>query len=179
MNLASRLASIAAVAVLVTGCTDDGARQPAPLSSAPAPAARSEASVADLFDNPVAYPGVTWTHEGQPVPADVIVAAAGPEHCGSEKATFLTIGWPLGTSAPTAINARQFVRDPSGVVPTTSFRSSLDTHARLPPDARPTGYRTRGIELYFAASDEDSAVYVVGSGSTERWPRSEPMTLCS
>ena len=73
----------------------------------------------------------------------------------------------------------QFVRDPSHVLPEAGLRGALDTHALLPSDAKPTGYRAAGVEIYLAPSDQDIAVYVVGPGSTERWPRSDPMTLCS
>jgi hypothetical protein len=52
--------------------------------------------------------------------------------------------------------------------------------ATLPSDARPTGYRYGDtLQLYVAASDQDSAVYLVAPGGAERWPRTDPMTLCS
>jgi hypothetical protein len=112
------------------------------------------------------------------VAPDVIVAAAGPEHCQWQSATFLTIGWPLGTPARDAGSARQYIRDPLGVVPAhllAPFEKKID----VPRDARPTGYRYQNIQLYLAPSDQDSAAYLVGPGSVERWPRSDPMTVCS
>jgi hypothetical protein len=132
--------------------------------------------VAAMFAKPAAYPGHPWKHDGIEVPALEIAAAAGPAHCGWESATFLTFGWPLGTRHQTAAGSRQFIRDPNHVVP-RSF--PLDLHAMLPADARPTGYSFGdGVALYLSPSDQNQFVYLVGS-TVERWPRSDPMTLCS
>jgi hypothetical protein len=64
------------------------------------------------------------------------------------------------------------------VTRTTLLLTSLDLHARLPTDAKPTGLSYRGLQIYVSHEDVDRAVYVVGGGITERWPRSDPMTLC-
>jgi len=69
--------------------------------------------------------------------------------------------------------------DPNGVIPTTNLRSRLSLNAELPSDDRSTGYQDRNAKLYLAPSDEDNAVYIVNGRSIERWPRSDPMTLCS
>ncbi|MDP9224207.1 MAG: hypothetical protein M3P18_10190 [Actinomycetota bacterium] len=59
------------------------------------------------------------------------------------------------------------------------MRDRLNTHATLPTDARPTGYVYNNlIEVYVSPSDEDEAIYIVGTRSIERWPRSDPQTLC-
>src|SRR4051812_47292716 len=42
-----------------------------------------------------------------------------------------------------------------------------------------TGFAVKGVALYLAPSDEDEAVYLVAGSTVERWPRSDPMTLCS
>jgi hypothetical protein len=134
-------------------------------------------SVAAAFDLPPSYPGYTWTRGGSPVSNFELVTSAGPGHCGWESATYLTIGWPPGTVAATAAGAHLYIRDPRGVVG-TSYRDALLLHATLPADARPTGHRHGSLEIYVSPSDQDRAIYVVGADGAERWPRSDPMTLC-
>lgn len=43
----------------------------------------------------------------------------------------------------------------------------------------PTGYTYDSIQVYLSPTDQDEAIYVVGPFGSERWPRSDPMTLCS
>jgi len=133
-------------------------------------------TVAEVFASPLPYPGNPWTHNGKEVPASEIVAAAGPAHCGWQSATFLTLGWPLGTRPQTATGARQFIRDPANVLPQSL---PLDLHSTLPADARPTGYANGPVDLYLSPSDQDRSIYMVLGSTVERWPRSDPMTLCS
>ncbi len=111
------------------------------------------------------------------VPLSEIVAAAGPEHCAWQSATVLTLGWPLGTRPPTAAGARQYIRDPRHVL--ASRLPALELEATLPADASQTGYAYGPVRLYLASSDQDEAVYLVLGDSIERWPHSDPMTLCS
>jgi hypothetical protein len=104
------------------------------------------------------------------------IAAAG--HCGWQAATLLHLPWPLGTNPTSSADVRQFVRDPKFVTPQLHLRGTLDLHAALPADATATSYRYQTIEVYVSPSNQD-AVYVVGPAAVERWPRAEPMTLCS
>ena len=135
-------------------------------------------SVATTFDMPLAYPGFIWTREGRSVGERELVTIAGPDHCGWGSATVMFIGWPPGTAAPDASRARQYIRDPRGVMG-GRYRELLERDVTLPADARPTGYRLGAIELYVSASDEDEWIYVVGPSSAERWPRGDPMVLCA
>ena len=135
------------------------------------------ASVATAFDPPPSYPGYRWTLNGRPAPPDELVTVAGPAHCGWQSATFLTIGWPPGTVSATAEHARQYLRDPTGVLGATYWQQ-LVLHAALPKDAHSTGYRYGSLEVYLSPSDQDQAIYVVAPSGAERWPRSDPMTLC-
>lgn len=131
------------------------------------------------FERPPEYPGYQWTRDGRPaVRSYELGTSAGPAHCGWESATFLNIGWPVGTISRSAVEARQFIRDPNGSVSPRNLRHRLDLDAKLPGDATPTGYRFNELEIYFSPSDQDRAVYVVGPSRVERWPRSDPMTLC-
>ena len=133
---------------------------------------------ASLFEATPDYPGYAWTRDGHTVSPEELGTIAGPRHCGWQSATFLNIGWPPGTQSSTAAQARQYIRDPNGVTP-TKLRDSFELHATLPSDARATGYIFEGISIYLSPSDQDSAAYVVGTRSVERWPRSDPMTLCA
>ena len=135
-------------------------------------------SVSSAFDSPPAYPGYAWTRDGERVSEFELTTIAGPGHCGWDSATFLFIGWPPGTAAPTAAQARQYIRDPRGDVRAV-FRERLTINVRLPSDARATGYRHGAIEVYVSASDDNEAIYVVSPAGAERWPRSDPMTLCT
>lgn len=135
-------------------------------------------SVATAFDVTPAYPGYTWTRDGRSVSEFELATIAGPGHCDWGTATFLFIGWPPGTVAPDSSQARQYIRDPHGVIQGV-YRDLLERDVKLPTDARPTGYRLGAIELYLSSSDEDRWIYVVGPSNVERWPRADPMTLCA
>jgi hypothetical protein len=161
--------AVAMVALVVVGWRLDlfGMRSGMPYSS-----------VAAAFDLPPTYPGYVWTRDGNAVSEFELVTSAGPDHCGWESATYLTIGWPPPSVASFATGARLYIRDPHGVVG-ASYRDGLAPHASLPSDARPTGHRHGAIQIYVSPSDQDRAIYVVGPGGAERWPRSDPMTLCA
>jgi hypothetical protein len=131
------------------------------------------------FDAPPAWPGRPWTRDGHAVPSAELAAAAGPEHCGWQSVTMLTLGWPPGTAAETAAHARQYVRDPTRTLPASDLSEHLDLDAALPPDAIDTGYRYGPVALYVGRRDADEAVYLVAGRDIERWPRSDPMTVCS
>lgn len=147
--------------------------------TAPLAASVRPSALGRYFDNPPEYPGLQWMRNGAPaVRGYELTTAAGPGHCEWEAATFLTIGWPIGTVSRNAIEARQYIRDPRGVVPTNYLQNELELFGRLPADARPTGYRYEDLEIYVSPSDQDWAIYVVGPAGVERWPRSDPMTLC-
>jgi len=165
------MAAAIASAALLIDCSGQSLTGPTPGISLVTPA--------ELFDHPPAWPGYHWTYNGKPVGWRVIDTSAGPSHCGWEAAAMLTLGWPPGTSSPTAVHARQYLRDPQHVLQTPNLLGTLDLHARLPADARPTGLRYQGVEVYVSAAEADSDVYVVGGGVAERWPRSDPTTLCS
>ena len=129
------------------------------------------------FDNPPAYPGYQWTRQGRPVSASELGTSAGASHCDSQSATILTIGWPLGTISSNATEARFYIRDPKGAMGST-YQKGLIIQARLPADARPTGYKVGSIELYLSPSDEDQAAYLVAPSGAERWPRADPFYPC-
>lgn len=66
---------------------------------------------------------------------------------------------------------------------TITFTDALDSggerDADLPFDARFTGYRTDGVELWFAADDGQRYAYLVTGGNVERWPRARDPIGCA
>jgi len=135
-------------------------------------------SVATAFDDPIGYPGYVWTRDGRSVGPSELNTIAGPDHCHWQSATMLHIGWPPGTISTIATQARQYIRDPRGVI-RDSYRDRLGRNVGLPEDARPTGYRLGAIELYLSPSDQESWIYVVSPSDQERWPRADPMVACA
>ncbi len=171
--------AVPAAAIAASGCANQVPTS-TPHQTSNSPLAKCDANVrpAGIFDHPPACPGYAWCFSGHGVRGQVVTSAAGPAHCGWETATLLTVGWPPGTYSETAAHARQYVRDPLRVTNTPFLQESLALQVPLPVDAAPTGLRFRGVEIYVRPADGGRAVYVVGGGVTERWPRSDPMTLC-
>ncbi len=132
-------------------------------------------TVAEYFATPIPAPDAAWRRNGQWVPGEEISAAAGPQHCGWQSATFLELGWPLGSRPTTAAGIRQYVRDPDRLLPDLP---PLQVQASLPTDAVATGYFAGPVQLYFSPRDQDRAAYLVLGSSVERWPRSDHMAVC-
>lgn len=130
-----------------------------------------------VFDATPDYPGYAWARDGHAVTPEEFETIAGPRHCDWQSATFLFTGWPVGSRTTSSDQIRQYVRDPRGVLHGT-FRDRLFLHATLPADARPTGYAYQSIQAYLSPTDQDEAMYLIGPSGAERWPRSDPLTLC-
>ena len=162
------------VAALVVGCAG-----PALPGAGASPS--SSARLGDLgstFDATPDYPGYRWTRDGHPVKPEEMGTSAGPVHCGWQSATLLGIGWPVGTLSASAAQLRQYIRDPRGIV-RAGLRDRLGLGVALPTDALATGYRYGQIEVFLSPTDQDQSVYLVGPSAVERWPRADPMELCS
>lgn len=136
-------------------------------------------TVGSYFDSPPAYPGKLWTKDGRFVDSAELDASAGPSHCGWGSVTMLNIGWPLGTRSTTADQDTQYVRDPGHTLQTSNLVGTWARNPTLPVDASDTGFRYGALKLYLAVSDQNSYAYLVSPTDSERWPRSDPMTLCS
>ena len=167
----------AAVVALVCAACSPMTPEPAVATDGRIPAAAT-GTLGSIFDAPPGYPGYVWTRNGQAVKPEELGTIAASGHCGWESATLLHIGWPVGTLSTSSAEARQYIRDPRGVM-RARLRGSLDLHATLPSDARPTGYMYGSIQIFVSPTDQDDAIYVVGPLATERWPRSDPFTLCA
>ena len=136
-------------------------------------------TVGSYFDNPPAWPGQPWSRNGVEVSNEVLETAAGPAHCSLQLTAFLTMGWPPGTDATSSNMARQYVRNKNGDQVIGHFLLGTWKHnPALPLDAVDTGFRYGTLRLLFSPSDEDRYAYLIAPADSERWPRSDPMTLC-
>ncbi len=102
----------------------------------------------------------------------------GSSHCDWESVIFLHMSWPPGTVLRSQIGDdyetgrfRQYIRDPNGALGEAYLTAGFDSNARLPSDARRTGFRRGPWELWISPTEDDRAVYVVKDGEAERWPR--------
>jgi hypothetical protein len=143
------------------------------------PALQGWRTVGSYFDHPPVWPGKPWTKAGRSIASEELEASAGPTHCSWDSATFLNVGWPLGTLAVDAGQGRQFIRDPRRTILGATLVGTWQHNPVLPPDATDTGYRYGSIKLYFAYTDHDYYAYLVAPADSERWPRSDPETLCA
>jgi hypothetical protein len=136
-------------------------------------------TVGSFFDRPPSWPGYAWERNGATVGTRELATAAGPQHCQMQSITMLTLGWPPGTRSHTAAEARQYIRDPRGALHLTDLRGTWMRNPPTPSDLTDSGYRYGVLKLFFAPSDQDRYVYLIAPADSERWPRSDPMTLCS
>ncbi|MER6676632.1 hypothetical protein [Streptomyces sp. NPDC000983] len=104
-----------------------------------------------------------WTgRDGRRVPITEVHSSVGPEHCDWQSAHFLSTG--------DGEDGRLYARDPSDVLPPGSLSMPYDGDARLPADARDTGFRYEGRELWLV-DDDPSRVYIRTADGVEIWPR--------
>ena len=125
------------------------------------------------------WPGRPWTRaDGTVVPPTEVSAFDGPSHCGWDMATYLNLGWPLGTLARSVTESHTYIRDPEGVI---AFRPEIAAGFRadvvLPSDAFDSGYRSGEFELWVSPSQAERWVYVRSPSGAERWPRAQDV-LC-
>ena len=136
-------------------------------------------TVGSYFDRPPDWPGYAWQHDGATVGWQELATAAGPAHCDWQSITVLNIGWPPGTPRDNAAGARQYIRDPRAALQTPYLQGTWMRNPPAPSDLSDTGYRYGVLKLYIAPSDQDRYVYLISPADSERWPRSDPMTLCA
>jgi hypothetical protein len=99
--------------------------------------------------------------------------SVGPEHCMLQWARILSIA----DSSAGQFGFRHYVRDPVGVM--QGWGTAFDTFAAdtvLPKDAIDSGFRSGALELWWTQAD--TAAYIVGPTTIERWPRFENVGMC-
>jgi hypothetical protein len=111
----------------------------------------------------------------------VIAVFQGAEHCQWESATFMHLGWPVGTVAASFEDERQYVRDPQGLFDDGALHVGYLGDATLPEDATDTGFHRGPWHLWVGPSQADEAVFIVNTdtGAIERWGRSSQPILCA
>lgn len=129
------------------------------------------ASVADDFWMDV------WTDASSArVPVTTVLSYAGPEHCDWQDVTFLRLGEdPRGTARD---RVEEYVRDTTGEL-ARSLDGTFSDEATLPAEARDTGWRHDGRELWLVP--DRSAAYLVSlddHADVERWPASAQPIGC-
>ncbi len=124
-----------------------------------------------------------WTTtNGEQVPDGTIRTLTGAEHCEWESSTVLHIGMPLGAVMESGADVHQYISDPEGVYLhpgfARSFKTTFNPNATLPSDAKFSGFKRDGVELWISDSELDSAIYMVSDSATERWPKADPRIFC-
>ncbi len=112
------------------------------------------------------FPMDVWQDTGgNRVPTSVITSSRGPEHCGWESATFLTL---VGVG---------YISDPDGVLGADGFVAPFDDDAELPSDAIKTDYQRDGRRLWL--SKDRTIAFVVSDDRVEAWPSSTEDFFCA
>jgi hypothetical protein len=131
--------------------------------------------------------GVWYDGEGAALPdgspsseGTVLFVFRGSKQCQWGSATFMHVGWPLGTAANSLGDWRQYVRDPEGLFDDGALRVGFLSNTALPDDAADTGYHRGSWQLWVSPSQADDAVFVVNetTGAVERWGRSSERIIC-
>ena len=94
--------------------------------------------------------------DGRRVPVSIVRSAPGPEHCGWESVTFLTV------------EGARYVRDPGGVLSADFEIAEFDGDAELPVDATDTGYSLDDRRIWRGA--DRSVAFLVEADRVEAWP---------
>src|SRR3954468_20783754 len=134
MNL-PRLVRMAAVTVIAAGaCAGSGSK--ATPHASPHRCVAESGSPTDVAGEPDwrrYAPYRPWTdRSGCLVRIDVLAERPGPEHCGSQGATVLIAGRPLGTRYGTAADTIEYVRDPDQAFGRAQLAQGFEPDARLP-----------------------------------------------
>lgn len=140
-----------------------------------------------LVPNTSGVEGIWFDGNGVPLPngspdstGTVLVVFRGAEHCQWGSASFMHVGWPLGTAANSLEDWRQYVRDPKGLFDDGALQVGFLSDTSLPADAADTGYQRGPWQLWMSPSQADDAVFVVNedTAAVERWGRSSQPILC-
>lgn len=118
-----------------------------------------------------------WTDAaGERVPVAEVLSFRGDRHCDWQDVTFLQVDEEPSAADPR--QAQEYFRDPEGVL-AGHLDGTFTGHARLPGDARDTGWRRAGRELWLVP--DRSAAYLVNledETDVERWPASTQPIYC-
>lgn len=111
-----------------------------------------------------------WTDtDGLAVPTTKLTVMSGPEHCGWEDMTFLSLG--------RTDREATFVREPDSDL-SDYFAEPYRAHAQLPDGAVDTGFRHGGDRLWLAPDHSRAYVGAVPD-DVEVWPRTVQRLGCA
>ena len=123
------------------------------------------ASVTEAFDTQV------WRDaSGNRIPTTTIESSQGPQHCGWEDITFLTLD--------TADGERLYLRDTTGEL-RGSLVTAFDPSATVPVGAIDTGFERGGRRLWL--HPDGTAAYLVDKTNpenVEQWPAAKELIVC-
>jgi hypothetical protein len=119
-----------------------------------------------------------WTDaSGSRVPVTTVMSFPGPEHCDWQDITFLRLGEDPRGVAPDRVE--EYLRDTTGELG-RFLDGKFSNHARLPDDAKDTGWRHDGRELWLVPDKSAAFLVSVGDRSdVERWPASTEPIGCA
>jgi hypothetical protein len=92
----------------------------------------------------------------------------GKDACGGDRVADILMGTPLGKPHDDS-PARIYVKDPTNVFNDEETSGAYDSAASLPDDARDSGFRQSGMELWIVPND-DRFIYLVHEDMVERGP---------
>ena len=75
--------------------------------------------------------------------------------------------------------ARQYIRDPEGVLGEPELRRGFEIGRDLPDDAIYTGFQRGDVQLWLGPDRGEQFVYVTSDDHVERWPRSDSPIGCA
>ena len=105
------------------------------------------------------------------VPEQLVFFTAFP--CDRGNIAILTIGRSVGAALDPLVRW-EYMRDPKGEALAQGWlrgNARWNGHAKLPADARSTGWTNGNIEIWTSASEHDAAIYAKRGDVVERWPR--------
>jgi hypothetical protein len=110
--------------------------------------------------------------DGMEAPAEHFGLSQSTASCDStEESWYLSILWPITDTSGVDAFELTFVQDRIGAWEGHTA-GEWEPNVDLPSDATETGLRTvDGAQIWASTGDPPDALYVVGSTSTERWPR--------
>ena len=117
--------------------------------------------------------GVWLDTRGRPVPTSIVMTVRGAERCDQEDLTFVR----LYRSQPD--RRRVYVGDHAGKL-ADRLLTTYSAHARLPGDARDSGWRRGGRALWLRPhGDAAYLVNLADPGDVQRWPLARRYVGCS
>ncbi len=118
-----------------------------------------------------------WTDaEGRPAPAAEVYSMPGPEHCDWQDSTWLHVG--AGEEQWTGDDGVTYLGNPDELA--DYVVGEYDVSAVLPADAKDTGFRRDGRQLFLdARGDTAYLVSLDDPSDVHAWPRLKPGVACA